>query len=247
MIKRKINFALKSKQGIRKENQDALLCAYNKSGEFCAIVCDGIGSIPGSQFASQLVSKVFTDEFKKTKIIGDVTRWCKQTLALTLKELEKTSRKLNLPGIGTTLAMAIITNDYYYTLNIGDTRIYQIDEKEAKQVSFDHNYRNYLIRKNTPVEIIEREQSKWKCLTNFIDATHPSAAQFEANSGLITGKMMLLICTDGLYNSLTTDDIHKQLWLKKSISLSTKTNSLVNYCLKKDNTDNISCIVLSIK
>jgi len=247
MKKIKINFALKTKRGIRKENQDALMVAYNKANEFCAIVCDGVGSVKGSQYASNLVANIFTKEFSLTKPVGNVSRWFKQTLDKAMNELDIVSKKMNLPGISTTLAMVVISNRDLYTINIGDTRIYRIDAKNVKQLSFDHNYKNYLIRKETPAELIEKEEAKWNCLTNFIDASHPTAAAFEANSSVIDEKLNLLLCTDGLYNSLTTEEIHNLLWKKKYFSLNTRTAGVVNYCLKKDNTDNISCIVISVK
>ncbi|MCQ3908660.1 MAG: protein phosphatase 2C domain-containing protein [Mycoplasmoidaceae bacterium] len=42
-------------------------CSFNLDKDFCAIVCDGVGSVEHSEEASKIVADTFTTSFAKTK------------------------------------------------------------------------------------------------------------------------------------------------------------------------------------
>lgn len=245
-----ISFALKSWKGKRPVNQDALACAFNKSKDFCAIVCDGVGSVPRSEEASQVVAKVFIREFERTEKLEMPTAWFRETLKTALLELEDHEEKTQAPGISTTLAMLIICGNKFYCYNIGDTRIYLIRKDklthEIKQYSYDHNYKNFLIANEASQEEINANESKWHALTNFIDPSNPALAKFDVNAGEINSKTHFLICTDGLYSYVRDND--KYEWTSRLLMPTPlKLSLLMKRALKNGSDDNISGILVSVQ
>ena len=244
-MKRKINFAIKSKKGLRPINQDNLVCTYNSNDNFMSIVCDGVGSVVGSEYASKVVVDTFMNCFEATSKIYNPTKWFRETLKITLNNLEKVSKAKNLPGIATTLALLIVIDDKFYTFNIGDTRIYKINKQEIKQYSYDHNYKNYLISKGVSNKALEAQRNRWYAITNFIDPQNPQLAKFDCNSGDLEKNQYFLICTDGVYSWLNKDIIFKTV--NKPVPLVVKASLLNTKALNADSNDNVSNIIIRVK
>lgn len=249
-MKNKINFAIKSWKGKRPVNQDALACSFNKKDDFCAIVCDGVGSVKKSEYASKIVCDTFTDRFEDTQKIEQLTPWVRETLAIALKRVSDYGQNNRCPEIATTMAVLFIIDKKFYVYNIGDTRVYAITKGKTthniKQYSYDHNYKNFLIRKNATEEVIEANRSKWYALTNLIDASSPQSAKFEANSGTITQKTYFLICTDGLY-SYVKDNSKYEIINRIHLPLSLRLSLLNKKAMSNGSDDNISGILVKVK
>lgn len=249
-MKNTINFTIKSWKGKRPVNQDSLACAFNKDENFCAIVCDGVGSIRGSENASKIIANFFTDRFSQSKGIVSVTAWFKETLALALNKLTEYAKQHSCPSISTTLAILFIVDKKFYSFNIGDTRVYALtnlkDKVSIKKYSYDHNYKNYLISKGAAKGTIEAAKPKWHALTNLIDAGDHSVANFDVNSGDIKEKTYFLICTDGLYGYVVDEDKIRIL-TKHYLPLALRLSLLNKKAMSNGSDDNISAILVSVK
>lgn len=249
-MKTRIKFAIKSWKGKRPINQDSLSCSFNLNHDFCAIVCDGVGSVNGSEHASRIVSDTFTNTFAKTKQIDMPTAWFKETLNLALNNLKDFGQKNNCPSIATTLAVLLVIGNKFYCYNIGDTRIYFIRRNklthEIKQYSYDHNYKNYLIASEASKETIDANEAKWHALTNYVDASNPTVAKFDANSGTIERKTFFLICTDGLYSYVRDNDKY-DLTTRIMMPTPFKLSLLMKKAMANGSDDNVSGILVSVK
>ncbi len=231
-------------------NQDSLACSFNKHNDFLAIVCDGVGSVAQSEKASKIIADKFSNTFNATENIASPTLWFKDTLKAAMDDLIKYAQENQCPEISTTIAVLIVIGKKFYTYNIGDTRIYAIRKHKAthevKKYSYDHNYKNYLLSHNAPEEKIMACKAKWHALTNFIDASNPAAARFEANSGTIDQKTYFLICTDGLYGYV--HDNTKYNTIVHSVGpLSWRLGLLNHRALANGSDDNISGILIRVK
>lgn len=244
-----VHFTIKSIKGKRPVNQDSLSCAYNFNHEFCAVVCDGIGSVAHSERASKIVAETFTECFAKTGHIENPTAWFKKTLKIAMDNLTTFAKINNEAGISTTLAVLLIVGKKFYTYNIGDTRIYalltDIAELSIKQYSYDHNYKNYLIASDASDDVLNANANKWFSLTNYIDSSNPKVAKFDSNSGKIEGKTYFLICTDGLYSHVHDDD--KRKIVRTYEPLAWRMATLIYRAKRNGSTDNISGILVVAK
>lgn len=249
-MKTNIKFAIKSWRGKRPINQDSLGCSFNINKDFCAIVCDGVGSVPHSEEASRIVVDTFTNSFSKTKELVSPTTWFKETLQLALANMKMYGQQHNCPEIATTLALLLVIGKKFYSYNIGDTRIYSIRKNklthEVKKYSYDHNYKNFLIANDEPNEVIEAAKAKWHSLTNYIDASNPSVAKFDVNSGEITQKTFFLICTDGLY-AYVRDNEKYDIVTRVMMPTPFKLTVLMKKAISNGTDDNVSGILVSVK
>ncbi|XQP55274.1 MAG: PP2C family protein-serine/threonine phosphatase [Mycoplasmoidaceae bacterium] len=249
-MKANIKFAIKSWKGKRPVNQDALGCSFNKDQDFCAIVCDGVGSVSHSEEASKIVSDTFTNSFAKTKDLTMPTAWFKETLKLALTNLKQYADKHNCPTIATTLALLLIIGKKFYCYNIGDTRVYSIKKHklthEIKQYSYDHNYKNFLIANDATEEEIKASEPRWHALTHFIDASNPGVAKFDVNSGEITQQTYFLVCTDGLYAYIRDNDKY-DIIARIMMPTPMKLSLLMKKAMDNGSDDNVSGILVSVK
>ncbi|MBQ0045549.1 MAG: serine/threonine-protein phosphatase [Mycoplasma sp.] len=250
MTKKRIKFAIKSLKGKRPINQDSLACSFNKENDFCGIVCDGVGSVAGSEHASKIVANTFADEFSKTGHIESVTTWFKETLKKAMDALLAFANDNKKPDIATTLALLIIIDKKFYVYNIGDTRVYAFRKHdlthEVKQYSYDHNYKNFLIANDATPEQLEANKSKWHALTNYIDASNPRVAKFDVNSGSIDQRTYFLICTDGLYGYVR-DNTKYDIATRIFCPIPYKMTLLNKNALDNGSDDNVSGILVSVK
>ncbi|XQP55568.1 MAG: PP2C family protein-serine/threonine phosphatase [Mycoplasmoidaceae bacterium] len=250
MKKTKVNFTIKSIRGKRPINQDSLACSYNFNKEFIAVVCDGVGSVPGSEHASRLISHRFVTNWSKTGHIETPTAWFKETLKVAMEELIQYVKDFNTDAISTTLAVLMVIGDKFYCYNIGDTRIYGFQQHDlthtVKQYTYDHNYYNYLVAQEASKDVINANEAKWHSLVNYIDPTSPKRAKFDANSGTITQKTYFLLCTDGLY-AYVRDNEKYEIITRKYIPLALKLNLLNTKAIRNGSDDNVSGILVVVK
>ncbi|MBQ6970513.1 protein phosphatase 2C domain-containing protein [bacterium] len=144
-----LNFSIKSHtlKGLRPTNQDTVIFAKSQDKSQLAIIADGIGSLPNSEKCSEIICKVFVDCFKNRNI-NNYSKWFKETLQeCHCKIVEYSKQNLNNQNIGSTIAVAIVKDDKLSFFHIGDTRIYLIRGHKVKQLTQDHNYKTFLLRK----------------------------------------------------------------------------------------------------
>ena len=124
----------------RKTNQDAMVILQAETEEgniLFAAVCDGVGGLVRGEVASAAMVHAFAGWFENelpalVRREGENGRWLeeeklwKQWLIL----LEETGRSIEEYGrsihsaLGTTAAGVLLTGSDYYTLNVGDSRVY---------------------------------------------------------------------------------------------------------------------------
>lgn len=123
--------------GSRRENQeDALLMLSNKDVRFMA-VADGMGGLPGSEYASQFALITLGTWFQKRKISSTVSE--KKMLEELKTILFEINNNVYRKGYGTTLVLALKLKDNTITFNIGDSRIYAFNNNNIKQITEDHS------------------------------------------------------------------------------------------------------------
>ena len=155
------------------------------------------------------------------------------------KIFEYTSIHPESKGMGTTLVIAIKTDDYILYGNIGDSSGYVIKNEKLHKVTKDHTLVNLLVSTGE----LTPEQAKFhprkNLLTRALGANDPIEIDIFDIDNTING---LFLCSDGLTNMVTDEQIEKVLNSKSSIE------EQVEKLIKKSNirggTDNISIAYL---
>jgi len=114
-----------------------------------------------------------------------------------------------LIGMGTTVVAVLIDQDTAYVGHVGDSRVYLLRNQEIKQLTEDHSLLNEYLQKG----LITPENSEsypYKHIITRALGSHPVVEVDLQTIELRPGDCFLL-CTDGLTNMLTEEDIRTVL------------------------------------
>ena len=252
----------------RRVNQDSFFCEYFENGMMLAVVCDGMGGAAGGGIASSLACTSFvdsvtdfaesytppekltrTDERIIRKILADAVDCANKTV------YEKAEEDTSLCGMGTTIVATLVCGRTLFTVNVGDSRMYLIKDGEARQVTKDHSYVQYLIDtgKMTP------EEAKISLNRNIITRAVGTDTQVEADIYLTrlpepapgtAQDHVGLLCSDGLTNHVSPEEIAKVVKhacaVESDRQLGPLADLLIDMANEGGGTDNITAVLITV-
>lgn len=199
----------------REKNQDYYYVSKNLDEVKLCILADGMGGYTGGEIASNmtvaLVKSYIYNNYSKIKLeTDDIINLLKDaTQYANMLVYEKTRQIEELEEMGTTLEIALIVDEKVYISHIGDSRIYKIKNGNIKQITKDHSYVEKLINDGT----ITREEAIKHPQKNMLTKALGCTAYVEPD--LLVEKIeendIILICSDGLTNMLTDEQILKTI------------------------------------
>lgn len=186
-----------------------------------ALVADGIGGHVAGEVASQIVVELLRP------VLRSLTNRHEITLAVNTANVglfAAMERHPALEGMGTTLACAILHQDRALVFNAGDSRIYIQHQGELTQISEDDVVGGNMLT---------------QCLGGFVGPTwlDPHVREFDLPPGA-----KLLLCTDGLTDMVTDDNIAAIL----GSSSTDFAELLVQAALDAGGVDNVSAVVIEL-
>jgi protein phosphatase len=225
----------------RNMNQDYVYTSDKSVGNLpnLYVVADGMGGHNAGDFASkftvqQLVKSIDSNpETNPIKII-------RKSIEIANNELiQKSIENSELTGMGTTLVVATIVNDYIYVANIGDSRLYIINH-EIKQITKDHSLVEEMIRLGEIDRQDARNHPDKNIITRAIGAGEDIAVDF-FEMKLEVGDTILM-CSDGLTNMIEDEEI--QEIINQQSTPEQKAEKLVQIANKNGGKDNIAVIII---
>ena len=145
-------------------------------------------------------------------------------------------------GMGTTVILAITFGNRVYIGHIGDSRLYRIRKNIIRQLTTDHSYVQALLKEGT----ITKEQAYNHPQKNILLKVVGCEPYIEPDI-LVKGFLkddVLLMCTDGLTNMLTNEEIFNIITNEKN-NLENVCKHLIYAANEKGGNDNISVILVS--
>ncbi len=232
--------------GRRDEQQDYCIYSELYNNEVCesggiAVVADGMGGYRNGKNAARAAAKSFLECYKKNKN-GSINK--KLTDAM-----HYANHAVNgLEEGGSTLICAVVDNWRLYWLSVGDSRIYLYRNGLLRKLNVEHNYKNRLIRKAEAGEISlcsVMTDKKRHALTSFMGLEEITEYDYNDCEFPLLKKDKILLCSDGLYKTLSDNEIGEILTGKYNAFA----DALVRTALtkKKQNQDNITAVVLNIE
>ncbi|MDR2823436.1 MAG: serine/threonine-protein phosphatase [Mycoplasmataceae bacterium] len=253
--KLKLNYSIHTNKGLRAINEDASWIGMNKSGQYLAIVCDGIGSQDDSQIASLVAVEVFAKSFEKKRRIRNCDLWFKKTLRTAYNRITELSKKnLNSKKIGTTLLLSIIEEDKARTFNLGDTRLYwySLNDNMWSQVTRDHNLYNYFLdlhKEDKTIQINElcaKHKDQLLALTRCLESGTNSHLHYDVYDTVLQSGDVLFLATDGVYHYIKNDDISAVI-KNNSDNFASISKTIIQKALDNKSNDNLTSIVIEFR
>jgi serine/threonine protein phosphatase PrpC len=232
----------------RQVNEDSLACIdlTNKHGTAAVIaVADGIGGHAGGKTASTIAVKTLEENTRKYFNNDHVDSYLRARMmedasqAANHKIFEESSANADLKGMGSTMVTALITDGEATISNVGDSRAYLIRDESIRQLTYDHSWRAEQMR----LKIMSEEEINQSPFKHTITRSlgFQSDVEIDIFQILLQDGDYLLLCSDGLYESLTDELTVKIIHgKKKPEKISQK---LVKTANQRSGHDNITAAV----
>lgn len=241
------NFAEKIDIGkVRKTNEDRSLAAVDAYGDVILVVCDGMGGENKGDLAASLTVETIDELFRKVKRFrkpSNARRFIKKCFKVSNRIVYNESNTHEVyKNMGTCCSIAIITENFLVTGQMGDTRIYRLENGRLEQLTTDHNLamREYRMGNISKDEIATYKNRH--VLTNVLGIHKDAASDVEEYE--YHGET-ICVCSDGLYNNVST--IELESILKGNDSTSQKVNELINLANANGGSDNIAAVLWESK
>ena len=228
---------------VRNHNEDSVIIIKNSDDSILMAVADGMGGHKAGEVASSLaisyLSNRFMESFFKMNKAGAV-EWIKTCVNEINGQIFKyTEENPESKGMGTTLVMAILTEEYILFGNIGDSSGYVMKDNKLHKVTHDHTLVNLLLAAGELTQEEAKNHPKKNILMNALGINDPIEIDvFDCNMDIDE----ILLCSDGLTTMLTDDTIEKVLL--EDISVSEQVVKLIKKANNRGGNDNISVACL---
>lgn len=228
---------------VRTHNEDNVIILNNNNDEFILAVADGMGGHKAGEVASNIAIEHVRDSFEELETLGkkeDAIDYLRRIVKeINEKIFSYTKNHPESKGMGTTLVIAIKTNDYILYGNIGDSSGYVMKNGLLHKITKDHTLVNLLVSTGE----LTPEQAKFhprkNLLTRALGANDPIEIDIFDVDTNVSG---LFLCSDGLTNMVADDQIEKVLNNKSSIE--EQVEKLIKKSNMRGGTDNISIAYL---
>jgi protein phosphatase len=222
---------------VRATNQDALHVDNQ-----LAIIADGMGGHAAGEVASEIAVNIVREDFARSGAVEGLHEAIEKANLAIIKDASDNPERF---GMGTTVIAVGITYDTEGVgsptlFNVGDSRAYQLRDGALRQLSDDHSVAEEWVRMGrlTPEEAL----------------THPRRHQLTRALGVeekldidvlsldIHVGDRILLCSDGLTNELSNEEIARIASAPNSLDAAV--TELVNGAKRAGGNDNISVILL---
>lgn len=226
----------------RDHNEDAIAIQEDDGrGYYLALVCDGMGGHNAGEVASAIavetISMFLADNFGKL----DNAELLEQAFEQASHRIDEAADdNPDARGMGCTCVMVLGVRDHLWVAWAGDSRAYQVLDREIQQMSSDHT----VVQELVDQQLITPEQAAVhpyrgrisRCLGHGKKKGAPTIRQFEFPSGT-----NLMLCSDGLSDVLHD---HELMMLIGQRDVRSSARRLIEAANGAGGPDNISAIIM---
>jgi len=241
-------FGYKSDLGRERDNmEDAFLIRSNqqdagvKRRGALFIVADGVGGHKAGEVASNLAANTIADKFYQSPLLDTASALAQAIIDANAAVFQQ-SKSIGNENMATTVVCAVVQNNQLTVAHVGDSRAYLLRMGTLSQLTEDHSWIHEQVAKG----VLTLEQAQASPYRNVINRSVGNKPQVEPevheHGELLKGDRLML-CTDGLYDSVSLDEMQAVLC---QYPPQDACEVLVDLANKAGGTDNITVIVLEI-
>lgn len=197
---------------VRDHNEDSVIIVKDMNNEVLLAVADGMGGHRNGEVASSIAISHIGKRFADISSVGtkeDAINFIKEIVSEANVLIYKhTSSHPESVGMGTTIVLAILTNNFLLFGNIGDSSGYVIKNDKIHKVTTDHTLVNLLVKSGELTKEEAKEHPRKNVLMKALGATNTVEMDVISIDEEVDG---ILLCSDGLTNMLTDEQITKVL------------------------------------
>lgn len=228
----------------RNMNQDNYYIPQEDDKIQLFVLADGMGGYNGGEIASSLAVQsviIYVKEhFSSIQLNKEsILAFIKQTIEYANQVVyNKSKTEEELSEMGTTLEVCIIYNNKVFIGHVGDSRVYRIRKQFIRKLTIDHSYVEKLVRDGTITRQESYTHPKKNMLTKALGCDESIQPDVMVKGFL--KEDVLVMCSDGLSNMVTQDDIYKMA----SGNIEQATVDLVDKANENGGYDNITVVII---
>ncbi|NNJ97217.1 MAG: serine/threonine-protein phosphatase [Gammaproteobacteria bacterium] len=220
---------------VRELNEDACL---EMSDRGLWAVADGMGGHAAGDVASRMV----IDALRKARhpdSLSDLLNDVRHSLQKVNHQLTEEANRRRQQIVGSTVAVLLVFDQHCVSLWAGDSRIYRIRDGQLQQLTRDHSQIEELVARG----VVSREEARKLPGSNAITRAIGVMDRVELDSEIhsIQEGDRFLLCSDGLYNEVSTEDIKRILALE---NCQESADRLLQSALEHGARDNVTLVVV---
>ena len=223
---------------LRKQNEDA---AWFDEDRAVFAVADGMGGHLAGEVASRMAIEAVQRMARENERPGIAA--LREAVACAHETiLAHAQDHIECAGMGTTLSVLWLGENYAYIAHVGDSRIYRLREGSLTQITQDHSLVEELVRAG----LITREQARTHPRRNIITRALGTHGENEPDL-LVTDVQdgdVFLLCTDGLTGMVPDDEIERTL---RDCGIEAAADRLLALALDAGGRDNVTLILCARK
>lgn len=237
------SFYLTDAGKVRDHNEDSVIIVKNRENNYLMAVSDGMGGHSCGEVASSIVISYLGHHFQehfykmtKEQAIVFINDSINEVNSMIFKYVEEHPESR---GMGTTLVMAIVTDEYILMANIGDSSGFVVKDKKLHKITYDHTLVNLLVSAGELTKEEAKNHPRKNVLMKALGANDPIEADiFDCDMNIEA----IMLCSDGVTNMLEVEQMEKVL--DSDLEIEEKIVKLIQKCNNRGGLDNISIAYL---
>lgn len=213
------------------------------SNTVLGVVADGMGGHAAGEVASDIAVQTCLRRFRSG--VGKAQTWLRDTIqsadaSVRAAAAQTPSRR----GMGTTLAILLISDGRLFTGHVGDCRIYALRNDDLKQLTRDHSLVAELVARGDLTETAARHHPQKNIVLQAIGKGENIVPDVSPRGLRLVAGDRYLVCSDGLTDALRDEAI--TACLRNAANASEACELLCYQALKAGARDNVSIGVFDV-
>lgn len=223
----------------RPHNEDSGGVFKNETG-ILAIVADGMGGHRAGDVASSMATDYFHSVWEKYTAFSsaaEVEKWVhEQCMELNERLYRHAQTYEDCQGMGTTLVIAVCTEEFVTIAHIGDSRAYISNQLGFQQKTADHSLVQELVRKGQLTEAEAEDHPRKNVLLRALGTEEE--IEIDVVTLQVEEQQRILLCSDGLSNKVTEEELRSYVQSEEPID--EIANRLIAVANERGGEDNIT-------
>lgn len=235
-------FSMTDAGQIRDINQDDMYTSEMPVGNLpnLFLVADGMGGHAAGDYASRCAIEETVDFITHSELTEPVALMREAIGRANRFLLQAARREPEKAGMGTTLVAASCVGHQLYTANVGDSRLYLINQETITQITRDHSLVGEMVRSGRIAESEAKIHPDKNVITRAVGVFEEVAVDFFETQ--IEEGDMILMCSDGLTNEVSDADIKRIVLGQRDIV--ERAEKLIEAANKNGGHDNITVVLI---
>lgn len=242
-----LEFAYLSEQGLRDNNEDACVALTLSERYALFVVIDGVGGEEAGEVAASITSETISSYFAGLdNITLDDLKMSVVTANNNIIDMQANPRQRHMSCVLTACIVDTCAG-LIHICHVGDTRLYTLDDDNTlHKITPDHSWVGRLLDAGQISEEEARNHKRRNIINRALGLQRLDYFTEYLFTETITteGLQQIMLCSDGVYDVLSSESIQTILGGKDSSENIVKT--LVGKALKNGSHDNISAISIKL-